>query len=113
MLVLLAPAERRRLPGIVAGDRAGHGRPVPAGVGRAAGGRPRRGPLPAGRRWSVNLLDQDRILAAARAARRVLNVPAALTDPSLSPARRTLLLGVLRRTMSTVYSRGAYPILAR
>jgi hypothetical protein len=44
---------------------------------------------------------------------RVVEVTAALADPGLPAARRQVLQGVLRRTMRTVYSRGAAPILAR
>jgi hypothetical protein len=44
---------------------------------------------------------------------RVVDVTAELADPRLTPARRRVLQGVLRRTMRTVYSRGAAPFLAR
>jgi poly-gamma-glutamate synthesis protein (capsule biosynthesis protein) len=44
---------------------------------------------------------------------RVVNVTAALDDPRLPATRRRHLQSVLRRTMRTVGSRGAAPILAR
>ncbi|HEX6471212.1 MAG TPA: CapA family protein [Streptosporangiaceae bacterium] len=44
---------------------------------------------------------------------RVVEVTEALADPGLPAARRRVLQDVLRRTMRTVYSRGAAPVLAR